>query len=142
MLQYKIYNVAVCLSKTKNIYNITVCLCKTNGIEEEGMALAGGILSAVAVLALLIVGTYAVYIKLRQKYANVKWTLEIVCIGFVLAVSIGVKMAVFCLADKLCTFLDGFNACIRAIYAGIGGLTFEGLESFAEKELIIQLQCA
>lgn len=106
------------------------------------MALAGGIVTAVAALAVLIVASYIIYIQCRKAFANVKWTLEIIFIGLVLTASIGVKLAVFCAMDNLCTFLDGFNACIRAIYAGIGGLTFEGLESFADTNVIMQLQCA
>ncbi len=86
-----------------------------------------GVAAGIAAIALLYILTMLGYYFLRKKYSATKASVEICIVGAALLLSIVVKFCVF-LAKADGSFTDAFAIAMEAIYAGIGGLTFEGLE--------------
>ena len=89
-----------------------------------------GIAAGIATIALLYILTMLGYYFLRKKFSTTKALVEIVIVAAALLLSIVVKFCVF-LTEADGSFADAFATALAAIYAGVGGLTFEGLADAA-----------
>ena len=104
-----------------------------------------GILAGV----LIMLGAYALsmlaYFKLRQVKSNSKFSVEIIILAFAVLVSISVKFVIIFKTGGLNgvasnDFWKSMENTFAAIYSGIGGFTFEGLNDFSE-EINALLKC-
>ena len=93
-----------------------------------------GILCGCVTVAALYAVTMLAYFRLRRKYAETKYAVEAGIALFAIAVSVITRMYILTeLGDG--TFESGFSAALFAIYSGIGGLAFEGIDSVSGVEL-------
>ncbi len=103
---------------------------------------AGFAILAVAVLALIEFVTLLAYFRLRQKHPERKFMNEVVIMGSTIALSFIARflVAIVYLADQngLDAVWDGAASGLFALYALIGGLTFEG--TYAPDELMSVMQ--
>lgn len=99
-----------------------------------------GALSSIACLLALFVFSCWLYFVIRKRHAHAKFAVEAAFIFVAISISILAKMAIFFTLQQRHEFIDGFNTFLQAIYAGIGGLTFEGLESFEGDSVSVLLQ--
>lgn len=99
-----------------------------------------GAVSSIACLLAVFVFSCWLYFVIRKKHAHAKFAVEAAFIFVAISISILAKMAIFFTLQQRHEFIDGFNTFLQAIYAGIGGLTFEGLESFEGDSVSVLLQ--
>ncbi|MBQ2717412.1 MAG: hypothetical protein IJF75_02300 [Clostridia bacterium] len=90
-----------------------------------------GIFFAILIVGTLYVLTMGIYFSCRNKSIGKKWGVEILVAAFAYLVSVAVKFITF-LIEKTgdITVLDSVELFWRAIYSGIGGFAFEGLDGF------------
>ncbi len=90
-----------------------------------------GILFAILIVGSLYVVTMGIYFSWRKNSVGKKWGVEILVAAFAYLVSVAVKFITF-LVEKTgdITVLDSVELFWRAIYSGIGGFAFEGLDGF------------
>lgn len=89
-----------------------------------------GILIAIVVIAVLYVGTMAVYFYCRRKFSHVSIAVELVTVLIALAISIGMRFTVAWIqfGGDVNDVSDGFSFFLYSVYSGVGGLTFEGID--------------
>ncbi len=90
-----------------------------------------GIISGLGIILLLYVFSMAMYFRARRRWDNTKYMVEIITVFISLAVSIIIKCIILGI-NSTDSFTSGFTTFIYAIYSGIGGLAFEGLEPLNE----------
>ncbi len=90
-----------------------------------------GILFAILIVGTLYVLTMGIYFSCRNRSIGKKWGVEILVAAFAYLVSVAIKFITF-LTEKTgdITVLDSVELFWRAIYSGIGGFAFEGLDGF------------
>jgi hypothetical protein len=82
------------------------------------------------------------YFKLRQKYSSSKYGVEIAVLAFAVLFSIAIKTAIiFISEDATDNFWQSMSNIFKAVYSGIGGLTFEGLSDFEQDVVNSVVQC-
>ena len=95
---------------------------------------------------LIMAGMYALsmygYFKLRQKKSASKFGVEIAVLSFAVLFSIVIKgVIIFISEDARGNFWQSMSNTFKAVYSGIGGLTFEGLSDFEQDIVSSILQC-
>ncbi len=100
----------------------------------------GVLVSALCLIVVLVFSCW-LYFAIRKKHAHAKFLIEGLFIGLAISLSIVAKFVIFYILQDRHEFIDNVNTFIRALYAGIGGLTFEGLESFEGDTVSRWLQC-
>lgn len=102
--------------------------------------MAVGILLGVILIPVLFTLGMIAYIAIRKKRANSKWFAEVLVVGSAFLLSFVIKLIAY---NEVCntsnSFLNGFINSLQAMYLGIGGLTFEGLQDVGT--LSATLQC-
>lgn len=96
------------------------------------MSMIVGALLGVIGLLLAYGVTMWLYIEARKRFSHVKFAVEAVTIALVLVFSIGVKFAIFVATEQYESLSGGVASLLHAVYSGIGGLGFEGLQSLSE----------
>lgn len=91
-----------------------------------------GAFIGVIVLLVVYVLSMLLYFVLRKKFIAKKYLLEIVIVFVSLFLSIGVKFIILCSSSSIKPFDSGFVSILHALYSGIGGLTFGGLNPLDE----------
>ncbi len=92
--------------------------------------MALGIFIGIGILIVLYVISMLLYFAIRKRWSSAKYAVELLFVLAALCFSLGVKMAIFIsLADKA-TIGSGIAVFFQTIYAGIGGLGFEGLGEY------------
>ncbi|NCU32999.1 MAG: hypothetical protein EOM23_08740, partial [Candidatus Moranbacteria bacterium] len=96
----------------------------------------GGIVAGLLILIVLLALTLLAYFKLKRRYADKKYTVEISIAVVVLLVSIGIKLAIIIpgIIDKS-EVVKGIAGIFGAIYQGFSGMTFDGLMEVKEGTL-------
>ena len=106
------------------------------------MEIALGIIAGVVLMALLYIFSMLGYFVLRQKMSGAKYSVEIVVLTFAVLTSIAVKFVIIFLSeDASGNFWQSMANTFKAIYSGIGGLTFEGLSDFEQQTVKSFVQC-
>lgn len=80
-----------------------------------------------------------IYFAVKKKNAHHKWLVEVLTILIVVFFTFVIKVIVYLKTNKLINEYGGMISVWRALYATIGGLTFEGMEEASD--IIIKLQC-
>lgn len=84
----------------------------------------------VVVIAGFFIASMFGYFRIKKALSQYKWHAEIITIGCAVTVSLFIKLAVYlccvCGESALVESVEGMNAAWQALYATIGGLTFEG----------------
>ena len=99
-----------------------------------------GLVVGILSIILLYIGTMSLYFYVRRKCTGAKYRIELCTIVFATVISIAIKAAVLFINNSLPSFGSSFANILFAIYSGLGGLTFEGLDALDEISSIL-LQC-
>ena len=106
------------------------------------MFVALGVICGIVIMALAYSLSMYGYFKLRQKYSSSKYGVEIAVLAFAVLFSIAIKTAIiFISEDATDNFWQSMSNIFKAVYSGIGGLTFEGLSDFEQDVVNSVLQC-
>ena len=104
-----------------------------------------GVVSGVLIMLVAYALSMLAYFKLRQVKSDSKFSVEIIILAFAVLVSISIKFVIIfksgvMAGESSTSFWKSMENTFAAIYSGIGGFGFEGLNDFPE-EISALLKC-
>ena len=101
-----------------------------------------GIISGVLIMIVMYVLSMLGYFKLRQIKSGSKYSVEIIILAFAVIFSMGVKAVIIFICEPANeNFWQSMANTFKAVYSGIGGLTFDGLSDFEQETVSSLVQC-
>ncbi len=94
----------------------------------------------VLVLVAVYLGSMWLYIKARQRYSSTKYAVELTTVGLAISLSVIFKIIILYLSTDSYELGGGIAMFFHAMYSGLGGLGFEGLDGLSEIGYV-WLQC-
>ena len=106
-----------------------------------------GVVVGVLIMLIAYGCSMLLYFYMRRRFSSSKYGVEVATLSIAILISIAVKFVIFYIVEGVgeegnLTFLESMGNAFKAVYSGIGGLTFEGLNDLEANDFASRTVCA